>query len=216
MPTHTIVEGDHISRVAREHGFLSIDPIWKHPSNASLVAKRPNPHVLAVGDSVVVPDFKPRTDGAVTQKVHTFVARVQPLFLKLRLFGPGGVLDGVACELAADDAPEQLSGDGQGGIERLIQARARRGRVVVHLDEPKVTMAFDFDLVLLIGHLQSVDTDAGLRSRLCNLGYLLSDDAEDAESLRSAVEEFQCDRGLTVDGKVGALTRAALLQTHGS
>jgi hypothetical protein len=216
MPVHTIVEGDHLSRVAREHGFLSIKPIWNHPANSSLASQRVNPLVLAVGDVVVIPDFKPRTDDAGTNNVHTFVARVQPLLLRLRLFGPGGVLDGVACELAADDAPEQVFGDGQGGIDRPIQAKARRGRIIAHLEEPKVTMAFDFDLVLLIGHLQPVDTEAGIRSRLSNLGYLLTDEPEDTEALRSAVEEFQCDAGLTVDGKVGKKTRAALLEAHGT
>jgi murein L,D-transpeptidase YcbB/YkuD len=31
----------------------------------------------------------------------------------------------------------------------------------------------------------------------------------------SAVEEFQCDHGLTVDGKCGPATQARLKQAHG-
>jgi peptidoglycan hydrolase-like protein with peptidoglycan-binding domain len=34
-------------------------------------------------------------------------------------------------------------------------------------------------------------------------------------AFRSAVEEFQCDHGLTVDGDCGAQTQAKLLSVHG-
>ena len=35
------------------------------------------------------------------------------------------------------------------------------------------------------------------------------------DQFRSAVEEFQCDQGLTVDGKCGPITQAKLKQAHG-
>jgi murein L,D-transpeptidase YcbB/YkuD len=50
-----------------------------------------------------------------------------------------------------------------------------------------------------------------------NLGYIAgaSDDLED-EQLVSALQEFQCDYGLKVDGVCGASTQAKLKETHGS
>ena len=40
-------------------------------------------------------------------------------------------------------------------------------------------------------------------------------DTVDEKLLASAVEEFQCDHGLTVDGKCGSLTQAKLKKVHG-
>ena len=66
-----------------------------------------------------------------------------------------------------------------------------------------------------VGLLQPVDTVAGVRERLNNLGYDAGDgDDPTALQFRSAVEEFQCDQALPVDGKVGPVTRAALARAH--
>ena len=37
-----------------------------------------------------------------------------------------------------------------------------------------------------------------------------------AGQIRSAVEEFQCDHGLSVDGEVGPKTQRALVDAHGA
>ena len=51
---------------------------------------------------------------------------------------------------------------------------------------------------------------------MSNLGYYLGPlDADNPAKFRSAVEEFQCDYGLTVDGDCGPNTQAKLKQVHG-
>jgi peptidoglycan hydrolase-like protein with peptidoglycan-binding domain len=40
-------------------------------------------------------------------------------------------------------------------------------------------------------------------------------DEEDEARFKSAVEEFQCDHGLAVDGKCGPKTQAKLEEIHG-
>jgi N-acetylmuramoyl-L-alanine amidase len=64
--------------------------------------------------------------------------------------------------------------------------------------------------------LDPLDEGSGWRVRLNNLGYDAgeSDDADNPR-LRSAIEEFQCDYDLTVDGICGPQTQAKLLERHG-
>jgi murein L,D-transpeptidase YcbB/YkuD len=56
-------------------------------------------------------------------------------------------------------------------------------------------------------------------SRLHNLGYLDRGDWQVSPAaeltLRSAIEEFQCDEGLTVNGVADDATRARLVVRHG-
>jgi N-acetylmuramoyl-L-alanine amidase len=69
---------------------------------------------------------------------------------------------------------------------------------------------------LHIGELDPVDTFSGQQARLNNLGYFPgSSDQDDDPQFLSAAEEFQCDHGLTVDGKIGPKTQAKLKQVHG-
>ena len=70
------------------------------------------------------------------------------------------------------------------------------------------------------GALPPVETAAGQRVRLDNLGYVPMptpgvDEPEDAPS-RWAIEEFQCEQGLFVDGVCGPDTQAALTAAHES
>lgn len=74
----------------------------------------------------------------------------------------------------------------------------------------------DVDLVLTIGYLQPVSTVPGFRERLNNLGYRAGDSEDvDTNTMRSAIEEFQCDQGLVVDGRCGPVTQQRLRAVHG-
>jgi hypothetical protein len=78
----------------------------------------------------------------------------------------------------------------------------------------------EVDVALGIGELDPVDTVSGQIQRLHNLGYepgLPLPPASEADKRRqgSAIEEFQCDHGLAVDGVCGPATQGKLLQIHG-
>ena len=67
-----------------------------------------------------------------------------------------------------------------------------------------------------IGDLDPIEEQSGQRARLANLGYYLASGSDiDEEELKSAVEEFQCDFGLVVDGICGSNTQKKLLKEHG-
>jgi len=78
----------------------------------------------------------------------------------------------------------------------------------------------EVDLTLGIGELDPIDTPSGQMHRLHNLGYEPGPPVppvtdEDRRRRRSAIEEFQCDQGLAVDGVCGPATQGRLLQVHG-
>lgn len=216
MIEHTVREGEHLSRIAHAYGHRKISPLWDHPDNAALKSERLNPHVLNPGDVVAVPEVEPKETNAATDQVHRFQVDDEPLKLGLKLIGPAGILAGTACEVQVRFDSRQLTADGEGQVFRPVAADDEKGRVVIHLEEPHVTMSLDLDLVLLLGHLAPEKTREGQIARLLNLGYLLSEDDDDEESFRSAVEEFQCDNKLQIDGKCGPKTQAKLLSVHGS
>jgi hypothetical protein len=94
---------------------------------------------------------------------------------------------------------------------------------VAILADPSVPPV-SLSLPLKIGYLDPVTTVPGQVARLNNLGYdaglvgredRAPRDEEGQRQFRSAVEEFQCDHGLAVDGKCGPVTQAKLKKVHG-
>ena len=54
---YTVVWGDTLTKIAKNHGFDDWRVIYNHPSNAAFKAKRPNPDKIFVGDIIVIPDL---------------------------------------------------------------------------------------------------------------------------------------------------------------
>jgi peptidoglycan hydrolase-like protein with peptidoglycan-binding domain len=97
-------------------------------------------------------------------------------------------------------------------IEQQIPKRAENGALTIEDDRSP----FGVEVPIKVGHLDPVDEVSGQRARLNNLGYNAGERAAPAElQFRSAVEEFQCDYDLTVDGVCGPQTQAKLLEVHG-
>jgi peptidoglycan hydrolase-like protein with peptidoglycan-binding domain len=105
----------------------------------------------------------------------------------------------------------QQTTDGQGHFEQEIPQDAHEATLVIQGDE---TPFGGVPFPVKIGDLDPVDEVSGQAARLNNLGYFPGD-GTDEDAFLSAVEEFQCDHGLTVDGKCGPLTQAKLKKVHG-
>ena len=204
---HIVKQGEHLSRIAEMYGFRDFNTIWNDGANASLKQKR-DPNVLFPGDTIVIPDKKKRTESRVTGKTHTFVVRSKALRLHLRLHDENREpLANEKCEVVIDGVARTLTTKGDGSIDEAIPFLAEEGRLVVRNETYRVA----------IGHLDPIEEPSGQVARLANLGYYLGRSSEvDEYQLRSAIEEFQCDYGLTVDGEIGANTRAKLKEAHGS
>jgi N-acetylmuramoyl-L-alanine amidase len=207
MPSYTVQQGDHLSALLEKFGFRELKTIWEHPNNAALKSERKDPHILFPGDEIFIPEKQAKTVSRPTTKLHKFQVKKEQLKLKLLLQDVNGQPRALEeCKLDIDGAITTEKTGGDGTITKEIPLSAKAGRLTLS----------DLQVPLLIGHLDPVEKESGQIARLSNLGYEPGDvDAPDAERLRSAIEEFQCDQGLHVDGICGGSTQAKLKQVHG-
>jgi N-acetylmuramoyl-L-alanine amidase len=215
---HTVAQGEHLASIARKYGFSTYKTIWDHPENAALKQKRQNPSVIAPGDQLFIPDRQEKQEAASTEQKHSF--QLQRDKLKLRLVVHDASARPVAnarCELRVGNQRVELTTDDQGKLEREIAPTDETAFLTV-----KDPQAPDSEILIpmMIGHLDPVDEESGQKARLINLGYLsapVAGESQDDGEMRflAAIEEFQCENGLTVDGKCGPNTQAKLKQVHG-
>lgn len=203
---YIIKQGDHLSGVAEEFGFIDYRTIWNDPANADLKKRRKNPHVLFPGDRLVVPDKVVKKESRSTDQRHKFLLRKTPLKLRLILTDFDGLpLAHADCELRIEEKIYNLKTDANGRIEQEIPRSAKAG--IFRVAE------FGIEMPLRIGHLDPVDERTGWLGRLSNLGYNPGD--SDEEQLRWALEEFQCDYELPVTGILDNATKAKIEKVHG-
>ena len=211
---YTVRQGDYLSKISSENGFFDHTIIWNHPNNADLKEKRQNPSVLYPGDQLFIPDKNERVCQCPTDQTHNFVVKREQL--KLRLVLEDQYEKPVAqakCKIIINAQDTEVTTDGDGKIELKIPLEAQTGALLIESEDTP----YDGELFSLhIGELDPVETFSGQQARLNNLGYFPgSSDRNDDPQFLSAVEEFQCDHGLTVDGKIGPKTQAKLKQVHG-
>jgi N-acetylmuramoyl-L-alanine amidase len=207
MPTHTVEQGDHISRIAEQYGFSDYRTIWDHPSNSAIKQKRQNPNVLFPGDELFIPEKELKEVPRGTEQKHRFKLNAQTVMLRVVLRDLNSEpIANTACKLEIEGTAYQLTTNGDGMIEHLIPKSAESGRLSFQ----------QFVVPIKIGHLDPVEELSGWRARLNNLGYHAGTAEKSNERFfRSAIEEFQIDYGLKVDGECGPQTQAKLKEVHG-
>jgi hypothetical protein len=212
---HIVKQGEDVPHLAWTYGFRDYLTIWNHPNNAALRTKRQNPNVLYPGDSVFIPDKDSGEYDKSTDKRHRFMVKSKPLKLRLVLKDQyEKPIANTACVLTVDDETKRLTTDGTGKVELTIQPSARNAKLVI--DGREETPHAGTEIPIRIGHLDPVEEISGQQGRLKSLGYYWGEiDGEDGPEFRSAVEEFQCEQGLTVDGICGPITQSKLKQVYG-
>ncbi|MEO6002385.1 MAG: peptidoglycan-binding protein [Opitutus sp.] len=216
--THIVEQGEHLSGIAETYGFHTYKQIWDDPANAKLKEERKNPNVLYPGDSVVIPDQEQKDKSCSTGARHSFRLLSDTLHLRFVVRNESDqAVANADYTLVVESDSETKKTDGAGKLEKRIQRSAKQARLRLKSDK----FATDLNLLLAIGQLDPVDKVTGQISRLNNLAYgagEVQEPADDAarEQFRSAIEEFQCNEKLTVDGKCGPRTQAKLKEIHGS
>jgi len=215
---HTVKQGEHLSGIAKRYGFSDYRTIWDHGQNAGLKKKRENPNVIFPGDQLFIPDREQKQEARPTDQTHRFQVNRPPLKLRLVLEDLyEKPIASAKCELHIESVTHELTTDGQGRIEKDVAPDAQRAFLIIH---DRQTPVNDLTIPVNIGHLDPVDEVSGQAARLNNLGYFAGPiedktDEQNKARFQSAVEEFQCDHALAVDGKCGPATQAKLKQVHG-
>jgi hypothetical protein len=211
---YTVQQGDHLSKIAKSFGFSDYHTIWDHPNNADLKQKRQNPNVLFPGDSLFVPDRELREESRSTDKKHLFKKKTPDLKLRITLEDQfEKPIANAPCVLTLGSTSSSVTTDGKGLIEHDIPPDVHDAILVIQ--DPQ-TPFDNTQLNIKIGDLDPVTEVSGQIGRLNNLGYFAGDvNQPDQTAFESAVEEFQCDNHLSVDGVCGPNTQAKLKQVHG-
>lgn len=210
---HTVEQGEHLGLIAKNYGYASYTTIWNHENNATLRETRQNPNVLLAGDQVFIPDKQTKQVEINTGKRTRFQVRQEKVLLRLALEHPdGSPMGNVECVLKVNGQARTVTTDSDGMLEQEIPPTAQEASLA--FKEPGIP--FDLEIPLKIGHMDPVGEATGQIARLNNLGYLAGPlDPVDAKAFASAVEEFQCDEKLKVDGVCGPETQKKLVEVHG-
>lgn len=210
MPIHVVKQGECFATIAQAHGLRG-DALYKHPDNAALRKKRPNPNILHPGDEVAIPEREPKELSVPSGAKHRFKVKVSKRELRLRLLDHGGdPIAGAAYVLEADGERVEGKTTGDGEIVEAISSGARTATLTVGARV----------LVLECAALDPL-TDApdegvsGARERLRNLGYDVGEASSELDPrTRTALALFQHEAKIDVTGKLDDATRARLGAAH--
>ena len=212
---HTVKQGEYLPKIAMEYGFANYQKIWDHPENAELKEKRQTPNVLFPGDRLYIPDKQVKTESGATGQRHRFRLKGELPMLRIVLKDVDDQpIANAECDLVVEGKIHQVTTDANGLIEQEIPKTAEGGYLLSH--DPEIPFDSQIPIEIQIGHLDPVEEISGQRARLNNLGYDTGDpDSGDEQQFRSAVEEFQCDYGLTVNGVCDPETQEKLKEVYG-
>jgi hypothetical protein len=204
---HVVEQGEHAASIAADNSFRSFDPIWDHPKNAALRARRSSPNVLAPGDEIFIPLPKAMSVSRSTVAKHKFILKRALVDLRLRLQEADATAFRGALKISIEGREKPATPNADGVVTLSIEATDQDG--ILQIEDRVVPIE--------IGSLDPVSEPTGVDGRLINLGYLAgpAGEATDRER-RLALEEFQLERGLQVTGTADETTRAALVADHGA
>lgn len=215
MPeSHTVQQGEHLSAIAAQYGFGDYTAVWNHPDNAGLKDLRGDPNVLLPGDTVAIPDKDTKQETGATAQRHRFTLAQTPLNVRLLLEEVyNKPVAGAPCSLTMNGTKADTTTDGEGTVEKRILTDLLHLTLTVNAGD---SVYADTALVMSLGELDPVDVLSGQAGRLANLGYLPgTPEAVNDPVFQSALQEFQCDYKLLVDGDPGPNTQAKLMEVHG-
>jgi hypothetical protein len=204
---YEVQQGDHVVDISERFGFLDYHTVWDDPNNADLKSKR-NPNVLFPGDQLFIPDKQTKTESRATGNTYVFQIPVEQLKLRIALRDfDNQPIANTACQLVAGDKTFDLMSDGDGKIEQTIPSTLKTATLLV----PDLNL----EMEVKVGNLDPIDQDSGWMARLTNLGYLDPYINPDDDMVSWAIQEFQCDNKLTVNGTMDDATRGQLQSIYG-
>jgi hypothetical protein len=171
--------------------------------------------MLAPGDVLHLPDPVETRRTLRAQSTNRYKAHVPTVTVRMRLHEGAGTVSNEPYRIEGITPPMEGTTDVDGNLS--LELPATMGEVVVTFTQR------DQQLVVMLGHLDPLETDDGLVGRLTNLGFLPSHpaprppsaDARRAE-IAEAVCRFQRSRDLPITGEIDDATRDALRESQGA
>ncbi|MFN0060247.1 MAG: hypothetical protein ACKVX7_17450 [Planctomycetota bacterium] len=198
---HVVKESEHLSSIAAQFGFADFLLIWNHPDNAGLRALRDDPHVLAPGDKVFIPDRVDGVQAAETTQINSFEVDASSLFLRVKVHDLGNVpIADADCVLRIEfeSEPKQSKTDKSGFVLEEIRKTTANVELLIDHKLPALkkgdaerTEQLKYDL--RVGGLNPESQLSGQQARLNNMSYFAGFTTDDLEQMQWAIEEFQCD-----------------------
>lgn len=203
-----IDQSESIATLAKKYGFDHWKTLWEHPENAELRSMRPNPHVLAPGDEVFIPDLQQREEAKETEAKHSFVIKSGKWVMRLELRDDNyQAIEGepYILNIPGLDPIESETGD-NGLIEHELPRDTKSGTLTVLGEE----------FALQFHTLDPVAKVAGVQARLTNLGFAAGPpDGIVGPLTRAGVIAFQQSQDdLEATGEIDDATRKKLLELH--
>lgn len=190
------------------HGFFP-QTVWDDPENAALKKLRPDMNVLFPGDTVTIPDLRPRLEKRPAGAKHRFQRKGVPAMFRLQVFHHNIPQANEPFTLTVDGKQQTGTTDGQGIVACFVPAQSKQGKLVVGKLPNEVNIDLDF------GHLDPIGEVTGVQHRLTNLGYPCDPiDGEWNESTKQALCEFQRNHKLKVTGEFDAATKTRIETIH--
>jgi N-acetylmuramoyl-L-alanine amidase len=215
MMVYVVRQGDYLTRLAETMGF-DADSVWQHPDNAALRERRSDPNILAPGDVLRVPRPAPPQHLSVAARTrNAYRATRQRMTLCVVVHDQRGPLANQ--RYVVESPPPRSEGTTSGSGELTISVSTADREALVSFPD------LELRLPIHVAHLDPVTEPSGVWMRLEHLGYLAPripgtslGDAERRSRLADAIESFQRDQGLTVNGVVDEALCSALCRAHGS
>lgn len=218
MPaTHTIQQGETLTRIAKQYKFSSWKDLYNHPDNADFRTSRDNPNLIFPGDIINIPDPEPQKISVQGGASHTFQLGNEVEVFRLRLLDDDGEpLEGarVVLDLGSQLVDIEVGEDGHIKVP-LANGDESTGNLEVYADstDEEPTQVFEVQLA----HLDPVEELSGVQAR-CNLldhncGVA---DGVMGENTRAGVKSFQEAYNLDIDGEPGPITKSKLKEVYGS
>lgn len=203
-----------MSSIAALYGFADYQLIYGDGANAALRQLRPNPNVLAPGDSVFVPEVTPSKQDCAVDAKHRFVVKRATTRLRLVLKDVDGPMAQRPYTLTVDgEAPVDGVTDGSGLLDQRVPPDALNAELRLQRGaDPKSGVLV---WALQLGALDPQDTTSGVQARLNNLGFFCGKaDGIAGPRTAKALRSFQKQSGIPVTGHIDAATKAKLLGLH--
>ena len=209
---HVVEQGQCLSSIAKQYNFPDWHTIYEDSLNEAFRQLRPDPNVIYPGDTLYIPDKKPKTENRSTTQVHTFQLAGKATRLRIVIQDVDGT------PVGAKNYKLTVDGDTREGtlpptslLDEPIPADALVGELAVWVEERRPDI-----WKLQLGHLDPIEKLSGVQGRLNNLGYFCGHvDGIDGPRTQAAVKAFQTDYQLLVDGIAGPQTKGKLKEVYG-